>query len=75
MNGVHLVLKAILGIDNMAFGSCSKLTSITFESTQMTANSNAFYQRNKPVTINVPWAEGAIAGTPWGGGIILDNKL
>ena len=68
MNGVRLVLKAIRGIDNMAFGSCFKLTSITFEGTPTTMNSNAFYQCNKLVTINIPCAEGAVAGAPWCGG-------
>ena len=73
MNRMRLVLKATRGIDNMAFGSCSKLTSIMFEGTLMTVNSNAFYQCNKLVTINVLWAEGAVDEVPWG--IICDNKL
>ena len=66
MNWVNLVLKAIRGIDNMAFGSYSKLTSITFKGTPTTVNSNAFYQCNKFVTINVHCAEGAVTGAPWG---------
>ena len=56
----------ITTIGNYAFDTCTSLTSITFEGTPKTINSGAFYACTKLTTINVPWAEGAVSGAPWG---------
>lgn len=56
----------ISGIEEMAFGYCSGLKNITFKGTPLGAiNSNAFYKVTD-ATFNVPWAEGEVAGAPWG---------
>lgn len=41
------------------------VTTITFEGTPNTIANNAF-QNSSFTTINVPWAEGAVADAPWG---------
>ena len=52
-------------IRSFAFEHCSRLTTITFKGTPSSIASNAFL--SCPITtINVPWAEGAVADAPWG---------
>lgn len=53
-------------IKENAFYSCYGLTSITFESTPITLHNKAFNFCSNITTINVPWAEGAVANAPWG---------
>ena len=56
----------ITKIDSGAFSGCTNLTSITFKGTPTTINSTAFDGCTNLTVVNVPWAEGAIAGAPWG---------
>lgn len=39
---------------------------MTFKGTPSSINSNAFNSCINLLTINVPWAEGAVANAPWG---------
>ena len=52
-------------IKDYAFAVCSGLTSITFEGTPRSIGS-CFGNCSNLTTINVPWAEGAVSGAPWG---------
>ena len=54
----------ILG--NSAFGACAGCTTVTFKGTPESIHEKAFDSNTKITTINVPWAEGAIPGAPWG---------
>ena len=56
----------ITNIGNYAFSSCSSLASLTFEGTPEHISYAAFIGCNNLTTINVPWAEGAVADAPWG---------
>ena len=56
----------ITSIDDYAFADCSSLVSLTFEGTPENIGASAFAGCNNLTTINVPWAEGAVANAPWG---------
>ena len=56
----------ITSIGIYAFQSCTGLTSITFTGKPTTINSAAFKGCTNLTTINVPWAEGEVANSPWG---------
>lgn len=56
----------LMSIGNYSFNACSNLTSITFKSKPNTISSSAFNGCNNLETINVLWAEGEVAGAPWG---------
>jgi hypothetical protein len=56
----------ITSISSNAFYGCSKLTNLTFKGTPTSIQSTAFKNCNNLLTINVPWAEGAVADAPWG---------
>lgn len=45
--------------------NCSALATITFKGTPTSIANNAL-QNDRITTINVPWAEGAVANAPWG---------
>jgi hypothetical protein len=53
-------------IGTYAFASCSGLTSLTFNGTPKSIASTTFNSNTNLKTINVPWAEGAVANAPWG---------
>lgn len=53
-------------IKSNAFSSCGGLTSITFRGVPNEVSSTAFNYDYNIQTINVPWAEGAVSGAPWG---------
>ena len=53
-------------IQSSAFTNCKFLTSVTFKGTPTTIDSTAFASCIRLTTINVPWAEGAVANAPWG---------
>ena len=42
------------------------MVSLTFEGTPENIGASAFAGCNNLTTINVPWAEGAVANAPWG---------
>lgn len=48
-----------------AFSGCTGLTTLTFKSKPV-IQSSAFDKCPNLTTINVPWAEGAVANAPWG---------
>ena len=56
----------VKSIDNNAFDGCTSLRSITFKGTPTSIKYNAFNGCTNLTTINVPWAEGAVASAPWG---------
>ena len=56
----------ITNIGDSAFAGCSSLVSLIFEGTPEFIAGNAFADCNNLTTINVPWAEGAVAYAPWG---------
>ena len=56
----------LMSIGNYSFNTCSNLTSITFKSKPNTISSSAFNGCTNLSTINVSWAEGEVAGAPWG---------
>ena len=56
----------ITSIGNGAFRNCSSLVSLTFEGTPKRISDSTFINCNNLTTINVPWAEGAVANAPWG---------
>ena len=57
---------SVTSICNHAFYNCKYLTSVTFNGTPSSIGSKAFGSCPKLTTINVPWAEGAVSGAPWG---------
>lgn len=57
---------SLTSIGNYAFNGCAKLTELTFKGTPTSISSSAFRNCSKLLTINVPWAEGAVAFAPWG---------
>jgi hypothetical protein len=59
--------KNLKTIATYAFINCTGLNSITFKGTPTNVDSKAFQNCTNLTTINVPWAEGWIAGAPWGG--------
>ena len=56
----------ITNIGAFAFSGCSSLASLTFEGTPEYIDGTIFIGCNNLTTINVPWAEGAVANAPWG---------
>lgn len=56
----------IVTIEKSAFVLCNALTEITFKGTPTTIDAAAFDRCANLVTINVPWAEGEVANSPWG---------
>ena len=56
----------LTSIGNYAFRNCRSLASLTFEGTPTSISRTAFSGCTNLTTINVPWAEGAVANAPWG---------
>ena len=57
---------SIVNLGYTAFGNCSALVRVTFRGTPTTIHTKAFSNNAGLVEINVPWAEGEVAGAPWG---------
>ena len=62
----ELVFPASLATLEGAFGGCFNLRKVTFKGKPTTMSTSAFYNCAQLYTINVPWAEGEVAGAPWG---------
>lgn len=58
--------KELKSIGSEAFYGCTDLTQITFNGTPTSIGDYAFEYCPNLTTINVPWAEGAVEGAPWG---------
>lgn len=58
--------EGLMSIKISAFYGCTSLTSIIFKGTPTTIGSDAFSGCTNLTDIKVPWAEGAVAGAPWG---------
>ncbi len=56
----------ITTIGSKIFRSCVKLTSVTFKGTPTSMSATAFGDCSALTDIYVPWAEGEVAGAPWG---------
>ena len=56
----------ITSIGDMAFYGCLGLASLTFEGKPKSISNLAFRGCTNLTTINVPWAQGAVANAPWG---------
>ena len=56
----------ITSIGDSAFEHCHGISSLTFEGKPSSIGRTAFYGCINLKTINVPWAEGEVAGAPWG---------
>ena len=56
----------ITSIGSSAFYGCTGLTELTFMGTPTSIEFDAFDGCENLTTINVPWAEGAVANAPWG---------
>lgn len=64
---IELTFKENLtSISAYAFRGCIGLTELTFKGTPTTIAGSAFTYCTNLTTINVPWAEGAVANAPWG---------
>lgn len=63
---IKKIPQSIKTIDGSVFMDCKGLTSITFEGKPNDIASDAFYGCTNLLTINVPWAAGAVARAPWG---------
>ena len=50
----------------LAVSSCIALAEVTFEGKPTGSIASMFNACNNLKTINVPWAEGEVAGAPWG---------
>lgn len=57
--------KGVTDIDSYAFYGCEALASVTFKGTPTIIQGDVFYECTNLTTINVPWAEGEVAGSPW----------
>jgi hypothetical protein len=66
LSNVTINANSALTIGSFALGQCINLATVTFTGKPSSINSSAFSYSNKLTTINVPWAEGAVSGAPWG---------
>lgn len=64
--GFTKIPKNVKTIGQSAFASCTAITSLTFEGTPTSLHNSALYGITNLTVINVPWAEGEVAGAPWG---------
>lgn len=59
-------LSGLQSIGGYAFSMCYGLTTITFKNKPVLIKADSFLSCTNLTTINVPWAEGAVANAPWG---------
>ena len=60
-----VIPSSVTEISDYAFLHCTGLSTVTFEGTPTTILDYVFKGCSN-LTINVPWAEGEVAGAPWG---------
>ena len=53
-------------IGEYSFRGCTSMVELVFKGTPETIATTAFTGCTNLTTINVPWAEGAVSGAPWG---------
>ena len=58
--------KSLKSASSAAVASCNYLTEVTFEGTPTGSIASMFNMCINLKTINVPWAQGEVAGAPWG---------
>ena len=58
--------ESVRSIYGYAFGYNNSLQSVTFKGKPSYMQDYIFYDAKNLTTINVPWAEGAVSGAPWG---------
>ena len=56
----------LTAIKGTSFNNCKGLKTLTFKSNVTSIGSDVFAGCTNLTTINVPWAEGEVAGAPWG---------
>ena len=56
----------LTAIKGTSFNNCKGLKTLTFKSNVTSIGSDVFAGCTNLTTINVPWAEGAVANAPWG---------
>ena len=57
---------SVSSIGSRVFRRCVGLTVVTFKGTPAAIPNDIFSDCDNITTINVPWAEGAVSGAPWG---------
>lgn len=66
-NLISVVIPAsVINIKDRVFSNCSKLNLVTFNGIPTSIAVSTFQSCSNLTTINVPWAEGAVANAPWG---------
>lgn len=63
---IEAIPTKVTDIGNSAFYGCVNIKTLTFKGTPTTIQTNAFGGCTGLTQINVPWAEGAVEGAPWG---------
>ena len=58
--------ESLISLDDAVFNCCNGLATVTFKGTPNSILSSVFLSCSNLKTINVPWAEGAVANAPWG---------
>ncbi len=56
----------ITGIGTNCFGNCLSMKTVTFDGKPTSINTAAFNGSTNITDIYVPWADGEVAGAPWG---------
>lgn len=57
---------SVVNVGAFAFYGCTGLSSIKFKTKPTTFGNNCFFTCTNLTDIKVPWAEGEVAGAPWG---------
>lgn len=64
--GTVTIPASVKTIEDGAFSSMAFLSQVTFQGTPTTISSTAFSNCSGLSTVNVPWAQDAVANAPWG---------
>ena len=63
---IKVIPASVETLETQCFRECTGLTELTFKGTPTTIDSNFLQGCTNITSIKVPWAEGAVAGAPWG---------